>query len=206
MRPIKFIFLGMLLFCHSIFAETQSFAAVKLSELLNQFTTLQAQFKQTTVDASNHLLQHSYGRVMIQRPGRFRWETQSPTHQIVITDGKILWVYDVDLKQATKQAIQKSAINPAKLLSGNIHDLLKDFTIHLIVHSSAETFQLIPKKLNQQFHSLSMTFVHEKLSNMQIHSTLNQTTTFAFSDVRLNTHLDPLLFEFKAPSGVDVLQ
>jgi outer membrane lipoprotein carrier protein len=195
-----------LLICTSIFAQTPISATEKLGELLNQFTTFEANFTQTTTDTQQHIVQRSHGRMMMDRPGHFRWETQSPSHQIIITNGKKLWVYDVDLKQATEQSVANSPVNPAKLLSGNTAELLQQFTVHLVPHRSLTVFQLIPKKANQQFRSVAMVFSHNQLQQMQIENNAEQTTTFNFSDIKLNAHLSPELFEFKAGAGVDVLR
>src|SRR3989338_3432080 len=112
MQQFKFTFLFLLMiFSAPIFSAQQKTAALELTQLLNGFSTFQAQFTQTTTDVNHQVLQQSSGTMMLMRPGRFRWETQNPTHQIVITDGKTLWIYDVDLKQATKQAIQNAPIN-----------------------------------------------------------------------------------------------
>ncbi|OGT41507.1 MAG: outer membrane lipoprotein carrier protein LolA [Gammaproteobacteria bacterium RIFCSPHIGHO2_12_FULL_40_19] len=200
------LFFFIIFISDTIFAATQLSAIAKLSGLLNQFSTFQAQFKQKTTDAENNVLQESAGKMMLVRPGRFRWETNNPTHQIVITDGKTLWVYDVDLKQATKQAIQNSAINPAKLLSGDTNTLLKQFDVHMVPHQNILVFHLIPKRQNQQFRSVSLAFTHDKLTGMQIENNLEQTSQFQFSDIMLNSHLSPSLFKFKAPTGVDVIQ
>ncbi|EKD77067.1 MAG: hypothetical protein ACD_42C00491G0003 [uncultured bacterium] len=206
MKYFKYTVLFIFLLCTTTFASTQKTAAEKLAGLLDQFTTFQAQFSQTTMDVQEQVLERSAGTVSIMRPGQFRWETDNPTHQIVITDGNTLWVYDVDLKQATKQSIAKSPMNPAKLLSGHTNDLLKQFTVHLIPHRTALVFQLIPKKPNQQFRSIAIAFAHEKLQSMQIENNAEQTTIFDFSHVILNEHLSPSIFQFKAPSGVDVMR
>lgn len=207
MRQIKTIFLLFILFsCAPIFASIQQSAAEKLSDLLNQFTTFQAQFTQETTNAQQQILERSSGVMMMERPNRFRFETNNPTHQIVLTDGHNLWVYDVDLQQATKQSISNSPINPAQLLSGNVNHLLKQFHVHMILHHTILVFELIPRKPNQAFRSIAMAFSHEKLQRMQIENNLEQTTVFDFSHIKLNAHLSPSLFEFKAPSGVDVLR
>ncbi len=205
MRYLKSIII-FTLFSSSIFASSQQTPAQNLSNLLNQFTTLQAQFTQKTTSAHNTLLQHSNGTVMIKRPGQFRFETLKPEHQIVITNGNDLWVYDVALKQATKQSLQNSPMNPATLLSGNVNTLLQQFTVRFNQHSDLSVFQLIPKKNHQQFRSIIIAFSHEKLSSIQIQNNLNQTTQFTFSHIKLNAHLSPSLFYFNAPSGVDVLR
>jgi len=202
----KIYFLSIIVFLSTTALASTQTAAIKLSELLNQFTTFQAQFTQKTMDAEQHVLQRSQGEMMLMRPGRFRFETKNPTHQIVITNGKTLWVYDVDLKQATEQSMTSSQINPAKLLSGNIDHLLQQFTIHLIPHHGVLVFQLIPKKSHQPFRSVAMAFSQDKLRSMQIENNMEQTTVFDFSHIQLNGRLSPSLFEFQAAKGVDVLR
>lgn len=205
MKPVKLLLICLFV-STSIFASTQPTAAGRLAELLNRFTTFQANFTQVTQDSQQQIMQKSAGKMMLMRPGKFRFETQKPMHQIVITNGNTLWVYDVDLQQATEQSIQNAPMNPAKLLSGNVDALLKQFDVSMIPHKSAMVFQLRPIKSNQSFHSVSITFDHNTLYRMTIHTNLNQTSTFTFFDVKLNQALPSDLFEFKAPKGVDVLK
>lgn len=195
-----------ILFFSSVFAVEQNPATIKLTQLLNQFTTYQADFTQTTTDGQNQLLQQSRGRMMLMRPDRFRWETQSPVHQIVITNGKTLWVYDLDLKQATEQSLHSMPINPAKLLSGDINALIKQFDVESIPHQRLMVFQLIPKKPTQQFRSIALTFQGNQLVRIQIQTNVYQTNTFNFTHIQLNQALSPSLFQFHAPSDVTVLK
>lgn len=207
MKQLKILFLLFtLFFCVSIFADTPMSAAGKLSELLNQFSTFQSNFMQKTVNLNQETLQYSSGIVMIERPGCFRWETLKPAHQIVITNGKKLWIYDVGLQQVTEQSIANNSMSPAKLLSGDADQLLQQFFVRMIPHGNILNFQLIPKKHNRQFKMIGLTFSHEKLISMQIENNMQQTTIFDFSRIVLNKRLSSSLFEFTAPRGVDVLQ
>ncbi|MCX7121309.1 MAG: outer membrane lipoprotein chaperone LolA [Gammaproteobacteria bacterium] len=205
MRHIKLIFIITLFFCRAIFADNIS-SADQLAHLLDQFTTLQAQFTQTTTDPNQRVLQSSHGTLMLQRPGHFRWETVQPSHQIVITDDNTVWIYDVDLQQATKQSLKNMPINPATLLSGHVDSLLKQFTVHMVPHHGMLVFQLIPLKPNRTFLSVALAFSDEKLKSMQIENVMQQTTTFHFSNVVLNDPIHANLFRFTVPAGVDVLQ
>lgn len=202
---LKLCGLFLILFLQTTFAAHQT-AALQLTQLLNGFSTFQAQFTQTTTDLNQQVMQQSSGTMMIMRPGHFRWETKIPTHQIVITNGKILWVYDVDLKQATKQSIQNSPINPAKLLSGDVATLMKQFSVHLIPHKNSIVFQLIPKKPMREFRSVAIAFQHHELHSMQIQNALEQTNAFVFTHVVINKPLSPDLFKFIPPQGVDVME
>jgi len=57
--------------------------------------------------------------VWIERPGRFRWDYQTPYRQLIVADGKQLWTYDEDLEQATVKDLDAAlSSTPAMLLSG----------------------------------------------------------------------------------------
>lgn len=201
-KHLKTLFLLFFILPLHCLATTNNLASTKLNQLLSQFTTLKANFAQTT----SGLKQRSVGTVMIMRPGRFRWEIQKPMHQIIIANGNQLWIYDVSLKQATHQSLQQSTFTPAKLLSGNISKVLKHFTINMTGSSHDLIFQLLPHHPNQQARSILLKFSHDKLQSITIRTGLNQTTVFQFSHVQLNTHLSSDLFQFRAPPGVDVMQ
>lgn len=181
-------------------------SATALAQYLNHFTTFQATFNQHTFGHHHEMLQNSQGTVALIRPGRFRWDTHSPSHQIVVTNGKLLWIYDIDLKQVTKQSLAQSGVDPAQLLSGRVHYLLAQFNVHILKKTNQSiAFQLIPKKNSQQFKSVVMIFENKKLSELDVMNSLNQTTIFKFSNIILNAPLNANLFNFKIPQGVDEL-
>lgn len=198
----KIIMLILCFFTSIAFASVTP--AMQLASQLNSFKTLSANFSEITTDASQQILQKSAGVMMISKPNYFRFETQSPTHQIIITNGKTLWVYDVDLMQATKQKIQNMPANPAKILSGNVSVLLKQFSVRLLSNKNNETFQLMPKK-PEQFRSVTIVFDHGVLKSMQVQSNLGQASVFTFTNVKRNPSLPSTLFHFHAPTGVDIL-
>lgn len=208
MKNFKFIFFILLFTCASVFADSMQTAGQQLSHLLNSFTTFQATFLQTTIDQQSQILQHSSGTMMMMRPNHFRFETQKPEHQIVVTDGKTMWIYDVDLQQVTKQSIQKGPINPAKLLSGNVSDLVKQFNVSEQMQKEAEAtaFILTPKQPNPDFKSIQIIFHNNQLTRMKIVGSMRQTSIFDFTHIIINAHLSPTLFQLNTPKNVDVLQ
>lgn len=180
-------------------------AANQLSQLLKSYKTYQADFKQVTYSSRNQISQKSSGKLMMLRPGKFRWETNNPTKQIIIANGDTLWVYDIDLQQATKQKINnKNNTNPASLLTGNVSQLLKEFDITKLP-GSQNRFQLKSLNPKNSFQSVEMTFSKNRLTQINVINNLGQKSDFTFSNIRLNKTLNPKLFEFKPPKGVDVL-
>ena len=47
------------------------------------------------------------GDMIIRRPGKFYWKSQSPDPILVVADGKHLWTYDIDLEQVTDENSKK---------------------------------------------------------------------------------------------------
>jgi len=185
-------------------ANAASPNAMLLTEL-NRFTTLSASFTETTLDASHHVLQSSNGVMMVLKPNYFRFETLKPTHQLIITNGKTLWVYDMDLQQATHQSLQNMPINPAKVLSGNNSALFSTFNISMTRKGNYAIYHLTPKKVTQSFRAIDIVFNAHVLQKMVVYTTLGQTSVFVFSNVKNNPSLDKTLFEFHPPTGVDIL-
>ena len=178
-------------------------AADRLEKSLTGYTSYQANFSQVNYDGKSRAGQKSQGRVFMLRPGRFRWETSSPYEQTVIANGDKLWVYDIDLKQATEQSLGKNGFNPAQLLTEPVADLTQRFTI---TEESDGWFKLVPTQEDRGFKVAYLQFKNSQLTGLKIINQLNQTNIFHFTDIRINPTLSPSLFNFKPPAGVQILQ
>lgn len=172
-----------------------------LEKLLGGYTSYQANFTQTTAGGKGGA-KTSYGKVYMQRPGRFRWETTKPYQQTVIANGNTLWIYDVDLAQATKQALSQRGFNPAQLLTEPVANLTQKFTV---TQQSNDWYMLTPKKADRGFKAAYLQFQNNQLTGLKIVNQLNQTNVFSFSQIHINPSLSPNLFNFKPPAGVQVL-
>ena len=126
-----YILLFLLLGNHAVAAQLT--ATQQLQTILNSYRSYQANFDQrTTSSQRQHITKRSQGRLYILKPGRFRWETDRPTQQIIIANGNVLWIYDKDLMQATRQTLkQQKQTDPASLLTGNVNQLGKLYRIEL---------------------------------------------------------------------------
>jgi outer membrane lipoprotein carrier protein len=194
------------LLCHSAQAAISD-ASDALSSLLSGFQTLTAQFDQVIYDAKKQPIQTMTGRMALSRPGKFRWEIQAPNAQLLVANEHYLWIYDVDLSQATRQAMNKNKISsPASLLSGSVSDLKSRFVVTRLTENPIQSFQLTPKNTGDLFKQINISFKSGKLMRMTLVDNLGSLSVFQFSQVELNSPLDVAFFEFKAPKGVDVIQ
>ena len=91
-----------------------------LEAFLGGVRSLTAEFTQELYSADQRLLETETGTFSLERPNRFRWSYVEPTELQVVADGEKLWMYDVELAQATVAPLDETAaMSPAMLLSGD---------------------------------------------------------------------------------------
>ena len=181
---------------------TNIVAAQRLNKLLANTKSMTADFNQTTKGATNGSFK---GSMSVQRPNNFRWETKSPSEQLIVANGSSLWIYDKDLEQATKQNVDNQVGNtPALLLSGDPSKIDKNFKVTQ-PYATKNYYVLYPKSSSASFKNLSLSFSGGKPVMMVLNDTLGQTTSIKFSNIKLNPAINSSQFKFTPPKGVDVI-
>jgi len=176
---------------------------------LKTINTIESEFEQRLEDSSKKPLQQLTGTMWVKRPGHFRWDTSEPFPQQIITDGKKIWVYDQDLEQVVEQEMDMKLGNtPALLLSGDPDKLSESFEISAARYTASGKwrYDLSPKGENNLFVSLQMEFLNDEVLSMVLQDGLGQTTYIAFKNPKVNGAINPSIFEFKVPPGVDVIR
>ena len=177
-------------------------AAKNLNKLLTNTKSMTANFSQTTKGANSGTFS---GTMSVQRPNNFRWETKSPSEQLIVANGSSMWVYDKDLEQATKQNVDSQVGNtPALLLSGDPSKIDKSFKVTQ-PYANKNYYVLYPKSDSASFKSLSMSFNGGKPVMMVLNDSLGQTTTINFSGIKMNPSINSSQFKFTPPKGVDII-
>jgi chaperone LolA len=168
--------------------------------------TLEADFDQQVIDGNRQLLQSSQGHMWIQRPGRFRWDYETPYRQQLVADGEHLWSYDEDLEQVTVQpASEVLTSTPAMLLSGD-----KPLELLFSIEETSATADdqrvtLIPKSDDSNVTRLHVHFSGNLLTRIDAEDSFGNTTLFSFTRLERNPELDDSLFTFTPPAGADVI-
>ncbi|TDQ39515.1 outer membrane lipoprotein carrier protein [Thiopseudomonas denitrificans] len=209
-KPLRRWALGLLLAALVIPAQAdtaQDQAAEKLAGLLGGAQTLQGRFSQLTLDAGGTQLQESAGLMELKRPGMFRWVTEPPLEQELVSDGKKVWLYDPDLMQVTVQAMdERMTHTPALLLSGDVAQIRDSFEIEYRENGSVSDFFLTPTAKDTLFDSLRLSFKDNLIYDMQLSDAVGQRTNILFMSIRMNEPLDDSHFVFEIPDGVDVIE
>jgi outer membrane lipoprotein carrier protein len=187
-------------------------AQTPLDSYLEHLKTLRAEFSQVVTDGKGREVQNARGKLVIVRPGRFRWEL-TPTGgagadspQLMIADGKNLWFYDRDLEQVSvKPATSALTATPAGLLSGdgNIREL---FTVSPAGRKDGFDWVLVtPKENDADFREARLAFGAAELKRMVLKDKLGQTVRLDFATSERNPPVAEAEVKFIPPSGADVI-
>ncbi len=181
----------------------------QLEALLAGMTSFQAQFEQTVLNRFGEALQTTTGSMRLQRPGRLRWEVDDPYAQLLLADGQSLWIYDPDLDQVTVQPLAEAiAGSPAAFLTGVTSDVAPHFAVSVAQPSTpgGKRFVLAPRDETSVFRDATLTFSSDGvLAALDIVDHLDQITRISFAQAKLNPALEPRVFEFEIPAGVEVV-
>ena len=182
----------------------------RLAALLADVTSFRSQFEQTVLSRFGEALQTTTGSLHWQQPGRLRWEVDDPYAQLLLADGESLWIFDPDLEQVTVQPLAEAIEgSPAMLLTGLASDMLPHFAVRTAQPPPASggvRFVLEPRDDTSIFRDATLTFSPDGvLAALDIVDHLDQITRIAFAEATVNPALDPQLFVFDVPAGVDIV-
>ena len=209
MRTLRFSELAFIAI--ALFVGGPAFAAgTPLESFLDGLKTLRASFVQVVVDSGGRVAERSRGLLVVQRPGKFRWETSPQTgqgqEQLLVADGKNVWFYDRELKQVTvKPADAALSATPAMLLSST-GDLREKFVVTSAPPRDGLQWVLVePKSAEADFRQALLGFAKNGLGRMIVEDKLGQTATVTFENVARNGEVQPEEMKFVPPAGVDVI-
>jgi len=202
MKRILFSIIASVLIC------SNAAYANDVSELTNFFKSLKsfsAEFEQTVEKSQMAMAERSKGQLVIQKPGKFRWDYVLPYEQEIVSNGKKVWIYDVDLEQVTIKPVDQALGNTPAMLLSSQDALEKTFDI-----SAAETiegtkwFSLKPKDSEAGFTEILIGFAKKQMSEMMLVDNLGQITRLVFFKFNTKPVIDASVFEFTPPKGADV--
>lgn len=185
-------------------------ASAGARDQLNAFTQglkgLDGQFSQQVFDVRGKQKESAQGRVAVSAPRLFRWEYVKPYPQLIVADGKTVWVYDPDLSQVSKRPQGEEEANsplavllePARLDRGFV---VKDAG----VAQSLEWLDITPKSAEAGFKSARLGFANNQLMKLEYTDALGQRTAIAFDGWKRNPAFAKSTFRFTPAKGVDVI-
>ncbi|RNF74131.1 outer membrane lipoprotein carrier protein LolA [Marinomonas rhizomae] len=178
-------------------------SSASIENLLEQNRNIEGEFRQVTYDEKGKQLQVSEGIFLLAKPNQFVWDSVTPFAQRIVSDGKYITVWDVDLEQATKKPLSGAVgSSPAALLGQPAAKVLPHYNVTKL---GDEKFRLAPKENQDLFQALTLSFRNKVISAMSILDALGQTTVIEFKNVEAHEGVAKENFVLDLPANVDVI-
>ncbi|MDP2643832.1 MAG: outer membrane lipoprotein chaperone LolA [Desulfobacterales bacterium] len=166
-------------------------------------------FQESTLKAME-ITDSAAGKVYVKRPDRLRWEYESPERQIIITDGKTLWIF----KPEDRQVMIGNAPSFFKDGKGagflsDIKQIRKNFNILLTAEKETSyILKLFPlnKTMDFSYLQLSISKATSDIIQINTYNTYGDETRIMLSDFQYNAKMEDSFFTFTPPENTDILK
>lgn len=177
-----------------------------LHQQLSRIRTFEAQFTQEVTTPQGRIKQKISGKFMLQKPNRFVWQINQPHAQTLISNGRVVWLYQPALKQAIRKPVRTNlAKTPIEFLSGSSRELSYYFRVDSMKKGNEIAFRLRPKDKKMAFQEMQFIFKGNQLHYLKFEDSFGQKVKIQFYDRHENISLSPGLFQFVPPRGTDVI-
>jgi outer membrane lipoprotein carrier protein len=186
--------------------------AEKVQSFYDGAKTFQASFSQRYTIFAYNKKKESQGSVAFVKPGKMSWRYTNNGNRVV-SDGRLLKVYDADNKQSYEQEVGKSAY-PAALsfllgegkLTGSF--AIKKLSAQTVGFKGGYVLLAIPREPTPAYQKMLL-FVDGKTFQVRrvllIDAQKNK-NVFDFSDPVVNVPVPASEFQFSAPAGTQVIK
>jgi outer membrane lipoprotein carrier protein len=188
----------LVLFTSSVMADDAADLKAKLASV----KLFSAHFQQTVLDIEGKKLQDSSGEMLVSRPDRFRWETKTPDENLIVSDGKDVWVYDPFVEQVSVMKLSAAVQNtPFLLITSSDPKLWNNYEIL----KEGNSFTVTSRKKNQRIESLRIIFDdNSQITRFEVNEAQGQRSEFQLSQLNQHPAIQADTFSFKVPNGVTV--
>ena len=190
------------------FGEDASEVVAKLQRKYDSIASIKAGFTQE-VTSKGMGATKSKGNVWLKKPGKMRWEYQEPAKDIIVSDGKTIWLYQPDLNQAIKSPASSGASSMATDFLSGIGNIEKEF---IVILSAAEgqyhVLTLTPKSEQPSLKKLVLevgkySYLVEKTV---ITDHFGNQTSVSFTGITLNSPIKDSIFKYAPPKGATIIR
>jgi outer membrane lipoprotein carrier protein len=181
--------------------------AQRVDHHYNQLHSLKAQFTESYEGLGRSRTES--GTLLLQKPGRMRWDYSSPAGKLFLLDGKYAYFYtkgDPEVQRMPAKQLDDLR-SPLRFLLG--HTQLEKEIDHIAMSAAPNgnfTLTGIPHGQAQRVQRLTLTVTPDgTILSIEILETDGALTRFNFSGEQLNAPIPPSTFHFTPPPGVPVV-
>ncbi len=192
------------------FATAQSDSEEGLGQLrafLAGAEALRARFEQLSYDVNGRLSEQAKGELLLARPNRLRVHYREPFEQLIIADGRKVWVYDPELEQVTVRR-QPEADPDSPLLALIAPERIEEvFRVEgRAGPPGSHWLRLIPRRPREGLEYADLLLIDGLLKAMQLHDGIGQRSEYSFAEWQRDPPFSEAEFLFVVPPGVEVVR
>ncbi|MEJ8568260.1 LolA family protein [Elongatibacter sediminis] len=192
-------------------AQVETPGRQQLERLAQDLETFEARFEQQVIGTDGAIADASEGRLWLAQPHFFRWEYGGDFPEVVVADGRHIWIHDVELEQVTVKPQSTAAADSPLTLLTDIDRLDREFEVREAGEiDGASLLELRPVSgggdvADAEFERILLGLRDDTLELMAMEDAFGLRTEIRFHDVRRNQPIDPAQFTFDPPPDVDVI-
>lgn len=182
-------------------------ARQQLDTFLQDVITLKAVFTEQRLSPNSDEPVTVSGHLYLNRPSQFRWEYSGEEGQLIVADGRRVWLVEPDLEQVSHRS-QKGAFagTPGWLLTGQ-GDITDSFEVKEFgEYQGGQWLVLTPRDPDSQFERILLALDDNLLTRLEVADRLGGRSIYQFSDIEVNPALPENLFEYEPPTSFDLLE
>jgi outer membrane lipoprotein carrier protein len=173
--------------------------------------SFRAQFSQEDRQTDGRRMQAT-GSVSYLKPGRMRWEYAPPNEQLLVTDGKTVWLYDPILDNVTVQALgELTAGTPLAFLLG-AGNLERDFACRAFTQApprdGLDYVELVPRTPIPTLSYLQLGAQRKsgRIAALRMVDAQGNLREVRFTDLHTDVALKEQAFTFQIKPGMEVIR
>ena len=183
----------------------------KLQERYDETRAFRAEFRQETRIASVGASDVAEGTVVFKKPGKMRWDFQTPQVQQIVSDGTTLWIHQPTQSQVLKMPFRGGFVSttPVSFLLG-VGKITDEFRPQADPRGCSATRLYVGLAAKNTEESLGgLAFGVDRASfdivEAAVTDPIGNVTTLTFTNVARNVDVPDATFQFVVPPGVDVI-
>ena len=198
--------------CSILEAQGVKEIAAAVDQHYNELRSLQADF--TEIYKGAGIERTESGTLLLKKPGKMRWEYRSPKEKLFVSDGKNVWLYIPDQRQARKMVLKKleDLRSPIAFLLGK-SNLMKELEgLSLATDHVAETpghtvLRGVPKAMGQRVEEVLLEVNRQnQIVRISVTEGDGSLTEYHFRNLTENGTFGDDAFRFAPPNGVETIQ
>lgn len=181
-------------------------SAQLLKNRIAKLKAFTADFEQNVTDSQGELVQMAKGKMKLQQPLHFYWETLSPDENLLVSDGDTVWFFDPFVEQVTAFTLSSAVqSNPIMLLLQADDQVWAEYKVKRL---SDNQFAILVTDEKARVESLTVEFDSNinkpELKSLKILDSQAQTSFYRFSNFTSVNEFTPDTFKFEIPEGADL--